>query len=137
AVPSEFSASGGPITTGGTITIAEATQSANTVYAEPTSGGAAAPGYRALVAADIPALAVGGDLTGTLPNPTVASAAGAFAFKGDVTPTAIGGPVNDYTGCDGQVICDIDGGAGDRTISGFANGTDGRLLVIRNIGLTN
>lgn len=54
AVPSEWTVSGSPITTSGTITISEATQSANTVYAGPTSGGAAAPGFRALVAADLP-----------------------------------------------------------------------------------
>lgn len=54
AVPSEWSVSGGPITTSGTITIAEATQTANTVYAGPTTGSAAAPGFRSLVSADIP-----------------------------------------------------------------------------------
>jgi hypothetical protein len=36
--------------------LAQATQSANQVYAGPTSGGAAAPTFRALVAADIPSL---------------------------------------------------------------------------------
>lgn len=54
AVPAEWSVSGSPVTTSGTITISEATQTANTVYAGPTSGGAAAPGFRALVAADVP-----------------------------------------------------------------------------------
>lgn len=54
SVPAEWSVSGSPITTSGTITISEATQSANTVYAGPTTGGAAAPGFRSLVSADIP-----------------------------------------------------------------------------------
>jgi len=48
-----------PIANGGT---AAATASANRVFAGPTSGGAAAPGFRALVAADIPSAA--GDVTG-------------------------------------------------------------------------
>jgi hypothetical protein len=56
AVPAEWTVSGSPITGSGTITISEATQTANTVYAGPTSGGAAAPGFRALVDADIPNL---------------------------------------------------------------------------------
>jgi len=54
AVPSEFSVSGSPITTTGTITVSKANQNANIVFAGPTSGGAAAPTFRALVAADIP-----------------------------------------------------------------------------------
>lgn len=54
-VPAEFSLSGSPITTSGTLAITKANESANTVWAGPTSGGAAAPAFRALVAADIPA----------------------------------------------------------------------------------
>ena len=42
------------------------TQSANTVMAGPTSGGAAAPDFRALVAADIPGLAASKITSGTL-----------------------------------------------------------------------
>lgn len=55
AVPAEWSVSGSPVTGSGTITVSEATQSANAVYAGPTSGSAAAPGFRALVAADLTA----------------------------------------------------------------------------------
>ncbi len=55
AAPAEFSVSGNPITSSGTITIAKANQSANLVYAGPTSGGAAAPSFRTVVAADLPA----------------------------------------------------------------------------------
>jgi hypothetical protein len=53
-VPVEFTVSGSPITTAGTIAIAKATESANQVYAGPTSGPAAAPAFRALVSADLP-----------------------------------------------------------------------------------
>jgi hypothetical protein len=55
-VPSGLSVAGSPITGAGTLAVTETTQSANTVKAGPTSGGAATPGYRALVAADIPAI---------------------------------------------------------------------------------
>lgn len=55
AAPSLFTISGSPVTTTGTLTLALATQSANTVFAGPTTGSAAAPTMRALVAADLPA----------------------------------------------------------------------------------
>lgn len=54
-VPAEFSVSGSPVTGAGTLAITKANESANTVWSGPTSGAAAAPAFRALVAADIPA----------------------------------------------------------------------------------
>jgi hypothetical protein len=54
-VPAEFSVSGSPITSSGTLAITKANETANTVWAGPTSGATAAPTFRALVAADIPA----------------------------------------------------------------------------------
>jgi hypothetical protein len=53
-VPAEFSVSGSPVTTSGTLAVTKANQSANQVFAGPTSGGAAAPAFRALVSGDIP-----------------------------------------------------------------------------------
>lgn len=55
SVPAELSVSGSPVTTAGTLAVTKATQSANQVWAGPTSGSAAQPAFRALVAADIPA----------------------------------------------------------------------------------
>lgn len=54
-VPAELSVAGSPVTTTGTLAVTKATQTANTVWAGPTSGGAAQPAFRALVAADLPA----------------------------------------------------------------------------------
>jgi hypothetical protein len=54
AVPSEFSISGSPITTSGTITVSKVNQNANLVYSGPSTGAAAAPTFRALVDDDIP-----------------------------------------------------------------------------------
>lgn len=58
-VPSILAVAGSPITTSGTLAFTLATQAANLAFAGPTSGGAATPTFRALVAADIP------DLSGT------------------------------------------------------------------------
>lgn len=49
-----YSISGSPVTTSGTLTFTLQTQSANTVLAGPTSGGASQPAFRALVTADLP-----------------------------------------------------------------------------------
>lgn len=54
SAPAIFTLSGSPITTSGTFTLGLATQIANTVWAGPTTGSAAAPAFRALVDADIP-----------------------------------------------------------------------------------
>jgi hypothetical protein len=56
--PVEFVVTGSPVTTSGTLAVTKASQTANTVWAGPTSGGAAQPTFRALVAADIPASVV-------------------------------------------------------------------------------
>lgn len=55
-VPSILSISGNPITTTGTLALSLATQTANKVFAGPTSGGVATPTFRSLVAADIPGI---------------------------------------------------------------------------------
>lgn len=52
--PSVFSITGSPVTTTGTLTGSLLTQTANFIWAGPTSGGAAAPAFRSLVSADIP-----------------------------------------------------------------------------------
>jgi hypothetical protein len=54
-VPAELSVAGSPITASGTLAVTKANQSANQVWAGPTTGSPAAPAFRALVAADIPA----------------------------------------------------------------------------------
>lgn len=66
-VPSILSVSGSPVTSVGTLALSLATQSANTVFAGATSGGAATPAFRGLVAADIPSLDAGKITSGTLP----------------------------------------------------------------------
>jgi hypothetical protein len=67
SLPAIFSVSGSPITSSGTLTGTLANQTANTVFSGPATGGAAAPTFRALVAADIPNLDASKITTGTLP----------------------------------------------------------------------
>lgn len=53
-MPAEFAVGGTPITTTGTFTVTKANQSANTFYAGPSSGSAAAPLFRILAPGDLP-----------------------------------------------------------------------------------
>lgn len=67
-----YTISGSPVTSTGTLTFSLNTQSANVVFAGPTSGGAAQPGFRSLVSADIPSLSAlylalsGGTMSGNI-----------------------------------------------------------------------
>lgn len=69
---------------------------------------------------------------------TVESAAGAFALKGDITPTALSGDVDDWnpTGLADAAVIRISSST-DVNITGLAGGADGRIIVIENIGFNN
>lgn len=54
SAPAEFSVSGSPITSSGTLAISKAAQAANSVWAGPISGPAAEPSFRALTLQDFP-----------------------------------------------------------------------------------
>lgn len=56
-MPGEFSVSGSPVTSAGTFVVSKVVQSANQIYAGPSTGSPAAPGFRRMVAADVPLLA--------------------------------------------------------------------------------
>jgi hypothetical protein len=53
-MPAEFTVTGSPVTSSGTLAVTAADQDANTVYAGPSSGPSDVPEFRALVAADLP-----------------------------------------------------------------------------------
>lgn len=56
ALPAIFSVSGSPVTGSGTLTATLATESANVIWAGPTTGAAATPTFRNLVVADLPTI---------------------------------------------------------------------------------
>jgi hypothetical protein len=109
-VPSILSVAGSPITTSGTLALSLATQTANTIFAGPTSGGAATPTFRALASADIPANAA--NTSGNAATATALAAngancsAGSFPLGVDASgasetctalPTTISGTANEIT----------------------------------------
>jgi hypothetical protein len=82
-LPAEFSVAGSPITASGTLAVTKATQSANKVWAGPTTGAPAAPTFRSLVAADIPSGGTG----------TVTSVGASLSVPGILTQSVSGSPV--------------------------------------------
>lgn len=96
ALPSIFTVSGSPVTTTGTLTGTLATQTANTVFAGPTSGVAATPAFRALVADDIPSLAASKITTGQIAlarggtNADLSATGGASQY---LKQTSVGGAI--------------------------------------------
>ncbi len=67
SMPSIFTVTNSPVTTTGTLTVTSNTQSANTIYSGPTTGIAAIPTFRTLVAADIPSISLTTGVSGILP----------------------------------------------------------------------
>lgn len=63
----EFTSTGGPITSSGTIAINKTNQNSNTVWAGPTTGSPNPPTFRSLVSDDIPNIDASKITTGTLP----------------------------------------------------------------------
>jgi hypothetical protein len=89
AMPAMFSVSGSPVTASGTLTASLSNQSANAVFAGPSSGAAAAPSFRALVPADIPVIGsaqLAAANTRRVCNITVGSESGAALANADLGP---------------------------------------------------
>lgn len=89
-----FDVAGSPITTSGTLALSLDNQSANTVLAGPTGGGAATPDFRALVANDIPSLAASKITSGQL----------ALARGGTASDLSATGPGFLYQASSGAVV---------------------------------
>lgn len=138
ALPTEFSISGSPVTTSGTLTGAWASQTANYVLAAP-NGSAGTPSFRALVAADIPTLnqnttGTAGNVTGTVAivnggtgQTAVAAAAQAlrnYTAAPSTTLTVTSGPFVSYSNGTGLVI----------TLPDVTTLTVGWLVQILNLG---
>lgn len=107
-VPSILSVAGSPVTTSGTLAVTLATQTANIVFAGPSSGGAATPAFRSLVSDDIPNLSTAKLTSGTLPvarggtGIATATAYDVFYYDGSTFGTIA-------IGASGQVFCVVGG----------------------------
>ena len=86
-----FTVSGSPVTSSGTLSATLDTQTANYVWAGPTSGGAAAPSFRALVAGDLP------DLSSTYLPTTGGTISSNLTITGDLTVNGTTTTVNSTT----------------------------------------
>jgi len=98
ALPSIMSVSGSPVTSSGTLTGTLTTQAVNAIFAGPSSGAAAAPTFRSLTTADIPALSYVTSVAATVPaflsisgSPITSSGTLAISYSGTALPIANGG----------------------------------------------
>lgn len=96
--PTDFTVTGSPVTSSGSITLAYKTQTANTVLAGPDTGTAAEPAFRALVAADIPTIPVA-KVTGAVSN-TSPSFTGPVTATGNISTTGGTNPATNTSGVD-------------------------------------
>lgn len=140
-VPSFLSVAGSPITTSGTLAVTLATQAANTIFAGPTTGSAATPTFRAMVAADMTQM-VGdsgsGGVKGAVPAPAAGDAAagkflnagGTFSVPGGsgastsnqyVVLSAAGDLTQERILTAGTGITLVDGGAGAALTASVTN----------------
>jgi hypothetical protein len=127
-----YTVSGSPVTTSGTLTLNLVSQSANTVFAGPASGGSVAPTFRSLVAADLPAGT--GTVTSvamTVPaflsvsgSPVTTSGTLAVSLSGTALPVANGGTGDTTLTANNLLV-----GAGTSPVTFIAPGTNGQVLT--------
>lgn len=97
SLPPIFGITGSPITSAGTLTATLANQNANYIFAGPASGSAAAPAFRPLVGADLPAINMSangsGGVSGILgvANGGTGQSTAAAAFNTLAPSTTLGG----------------------------------------------
>ncbi len=81
-VPTGFSISGSPVTSSGTLALSLSTETANTVFAGPTTGSAATPTFRAIVEADLPLGSSSAFGAVKVDNTTITATAGVISAVG-------------------------------------------------------
>lgn len=153
-VPAFLSVAGSPITTSGTLAVTLATQTANTIFAGPTTGAAAAPTFRSLVAGDIPSLSASyinnstsaqaaanfniganGVIGGTLSVTGATTLSGALtasaAFILGVQSFVLNGGTQTVVSASGSTI-EVSGSTASSTIALPASPTVGQRIVVSN-----
>lgn len=134
--PAEFIVAGSPITTSGTLAITKATEAANKVWAGPTTGSAAQPTFRSLVAADLPAgtgtvtsIDVSGGTTGLTTSGGPITTSGTITLAGDLN-AAHGG-----TGFTSYAVGDLLYADTTTTLAKLADVAVGSVLISGGIGV--
>lgn len=123
------SVTGSPVTTAGTLAPSLKTQTANTILAGPTSGGAVAPTFRSLVVGDLPAGT--GTVTSVAMSVNSGSSSGILAVTG--SPVTTSGTLNvNLSGTSGGVPYFSDG----TTLSSSGALTANRIVVGGGAGAT-
>ena len=89
SMPGEFSVSGSPITSNGTLTVTKATETKNTVYAGPVSGVDAVPTFRAIDSSDLP-VATDSVLGAVKPDGTIITVSSGAITVAKATASAFG-----------------------------------------------
>lgn len=121
--PDLFAVAGTPITSSGTLAVTKANQTTNTVLAGPTTGVAAAPTMRALVAADLPAATTAAQgavqlataaVTKTAADTTMPAAVGTLANHPGVAKAWVS-----FTGSTGAVLASYNVASVTRTSTGL------------------
>lgn len=130
-VPSIFSLTGSPITVSGTLGLSLANQSANLVFAGPSSGGASTPAFRSLVNADFPSgfVNAGTGLTGG-----ALVGGGSIAIDKASTTEVRAGTSNKVLTADNIYVGEVAGGniSGSVTLD-FGTFTNNRYTLTGNV----
>jgi hypothetical protein len=131
ALPGIFTVSGSPVTSTGTLTGTLNTQTANLIWAGPTTGSAAAPTFRAIVTADLPTTAVtpGSYGSATKASTLTVDATGRLTAAGETTVTpAVGSITGLGTGVATALGVNV-GSAGAPVVFNGAGGTPSSMTA--------